>query len=190
MSKKKNKNKEAAYSKTYIQTPKGKLMLSDLVDEVNRCDKSYGIRLKHPDIWADPQQYREIAEAKTEMNIAAIICILNGIRVKEYFETDNETGYGTICKPVGIMHPVFTDASILNWNSRKKYNTDSLIFRCRFLTLVLSQFLGRIDCVTRKKSGIYLRFKHSQDEQRIVLTKDIINDIVSLSSGGKFEINT
>lgn len=171
------KKKKKDFPKTYISLADKKVCVEDLVEAVNRYDKEYGIRLKHPDIWADPNSYRQIIEAKTDMNFAAMICALNGVSVKDYFETDTESGYGTICKPVGTEHPLFTYSSILNWdNYKEKYNTDSLIFRCRYLTLVISQLMGQIDKVTYLEVNNKYRHNHSKDERRIILTKDILND--------------
>lgn len=176
------KKKKREYAKTYIKLGERNICVNELVAAVNDCDKKYGIRLKHPEIWADPTQYLQIIEAKCDMNIAAIICCVNGVSVKDYFETDTETGYGTICKPVGIDHVCFTDQSILNWQDTKsKYEPDSLIFKCRYLTLVLSQLLGRLESVTYRESVKRYKHRHSRSERRIMLTKDVMNYILKFA---------
>ena len=172
------KKKKHEYS-TYIKIGNRNVCVDELVDMVNTCDKKYGIRLKHPDIWADPTQYLQVIEAKADMNLAALICCLNGVSVKKYFDTDTETGYGTICKPVGIQHLCFTEVSALNWDDKKtKYHPESLIFRCRFITLVLSQLLGRIDSITYREALKRYKYRHSRSERRIMLTKDAMNYIL------------
>ena len=72
--------------KKAILQPKNKIFMDELLDAVNKSDKQYGIKLKHPDIWCDPRNYREVIERKTETNLAAIICSINGLEVKDYFE--------------------------------------------------------------------------------------------------------
>lgn len=170
--------KKKNYPRTFIKVAGKKVCIEELIEAVNQCDKDYGIRLKHPDIWADPNSYLQVISARADMNIAAMICVLNGIDLKDYFETDST--YGMICKPVGINHPYFTYSSILGWDDEVKsnYNTDSLIFRCRFVTLVISQIMGELDDVTYREVIEKYNYRHSKDEKRIILTKDIMNDIV------------
>jgi len=173
------KKKKENYAKTYIKIADRNVCVDELVKAVNDCDKKYGIRLKHPDIWSEPEQYLQIVEAKFDMNLAALICCLNGIPVKEYFETDTETGYGTICKPVGVKYECFTDASILDWEDLKtKYNPKSLIFRCRFVSLILSYLMGRIDTITTKVVLRKYKCRHSKAEKSILVTKNILNHLV------------
>lgn len=167
------------HPKTYFEFSGMTICMEDLVDTVNKYDKDFGIKLKHPDIWCCPEQYRQIIEARAELLIAAYICAVNGISVEDYFETDDSAmNYGTICRPVGVENLEFTDESYLRWIDTRTYNTDSLIFRCRFVTLVLSEFLGRMDKITeqevKQKKRSFMR--HSSDEQRIMLTKRIVED--------------
>lgn len=165
----------------YLETHGKKVNISELTKMVNKTDKDFKLDLKHPDIWGEPEQYRQIFEAKSELFIAAMVCTINGIDVSDYFETDYDSNYGTICKPVGIMHPVFTDASCLQWTSRKKYHHDSLLFRCRFLTLVLTKMMYQVSKITDREVTIRYKLCHSRDEKRIILTKDIIDDLLLLT---------
>lgn len=175
MGKKKNKN----YTKTFIKIADKSICVNDLVKAVNDYDKKYGIKLKHPEIWSDPTNYLQIISAKADMNLAALICCLNGVTVNEYFETDTETGYGTICKPVGIDYSCFTSSSILKWSNQKSnYRTDSLIFRCRYLTLILTQLMGQIELVSHKEVANRYKYKHSKTERQIMVTKDVMNYII------------
>lgn len=176
------KNNKRNCDKTFIKVADSYVCVNDLVKAVNASDRKYGIKLKHPNIWAEPEQYLNVVEAKCDMNIAAIICCLNGISVNDYFETDHESGYGTICRPVGIRHSCFTDESILNWRDDiSKYDSNSLIFRCRFVSLVLSQLMGRFDSITIREAYYRYKYKHSRSERRIMISKDVMNYLVKFT---------
>ena len=168
--------------KKMILQPNNKIFIDELVNAVNMNDKKYGLKLKHPDVWCDPRNYREVLETKSETNIAALICAINGLEVNDYFVTDEKTGISKMVKPIGIEEPVFTDASILKWNDKKsKYKTNSLLFKCRYSTLVLSRFLGKMGKITRLEADKKYKYKHSKDERRIVMTKNITKDITLFS---------
>jgi hypothetical protein len=176
------KKKKKKFPKAFMMVGDKKVCVDDLIEEVNKYDKEFGIRLKHPDAWRNPQMYRQVIEAKADMNLAALICIINGLEVNEYFESDeSDSQLGTICKPIGVKNIEFTDLSFLDWTKKTLYNTDSLKFRCRFLTLVITQLIGKIDKITEQevetKRGF---FHHSKDEQRIMITKDIVLDTFKL----------
>lgn len=155
---------------------------NQMCEAVNKFDKDHGIKLKHPSIWDEPDRFRMIYQARSEMNIAGILCILNGIDVSDYTEED-ET-YGMIQKPIGIMHASFVEDSCLKWNESKTYETGSLIFRCRFLTLLLFQFIGNIDravdgeWVSHRKKYYY----HSESEQKIMINKKVIDYSIRLTN--------
>lgn len=163
---------------------KEQLDLKDLIKEVNKADKIWGLNLKDPELWADPENYFEIMSARADMNIAALICCLNGIDIKDYFVTDTsgEFGYSTICRPVGILNPSFTNDSFLQWtNLKKTYDINSLTFKCRFLTVFLSSFMGSTENIIKrevKRKNSF--FAHSKDEQKIVLLKETIDDLLKL----------
>ena len=174
-----NNKKNKKYSKSFIMVGINKVCIEDLVDAVNKADKAYGIRLKHPEIWSEPYNFVDIITAKANLNLAALICSVNGIPISKYFDTDTETGYGTICKPVDVNDSLFMYMSILEWNNKKDvYNTDSLIFRCRFLTLVMLEVIGRIDDIAYREFKEKYDYRHSKSEKRIVITRDIMNDII------------
>lgn len=181
MSKKKIKVKlnKNGYKKEIINGNR-KFDVDELIKAVNSYDKKFGIKLKKKDIWSDPVSYKEIMFAKSDIILAAMICAVNGIKYEDYFETDDYTGfnYGTISKPVSVESPVFTDFSVLDWDSKKTYRTDSLMFRCKFLTLVISQMLARIDKITENEFDKCYNYKHSKDEYQIILTNNILNHLL------------
>ena len=150
----------------------------DIVRAVNEFDKSFGIKLKHPSVWNEPKKYRAIYEARSEMNLGGVLCILNGLKPEDY-QKYNENSI--IPEVDGIMHVSFVDDSCLDWNSRKRYATSDFIFRCRFLTLVLANFNGNIHKIVENEL-IYThnKIRHSKDELGIKITKDVINNCVRL----------
>ena len=165
----------------------------ELRREVNLCDKKFGVRLKHPEIWDEPESYRKIFEARGNLNIAALICTLNGIPVEDYFDTDESSmNYGTVCSPIGIKYPIFTKASKLRWGYKDVYNTDSVIFRLRFCTLILTRLLGRIGDVTKYEVYRKDKAKHSFDESRILKTNEVLSDVtrfvnIMISPGNSYQ---
>jgi len=165
------------HAKSFIKCGDKTICIDDLVESVNKYDKTYGIRLKHPDVWANPIQYLKITEAKAEQNIAALICLVNGVAVKDYVEFNDLDDYEDASE---LMHIDFTEESLLDWNNQKTtYNDNSMIFRCRFITLVLMSMLGKVDKIieleVNNKKKFYL---HSRDEQKILITKKLIEDCV------------
>lgn len=167
-------------SKYNIKSGDTLININELTKAVNDYDKKFGIKIKKRDMWNEPLAYKNVLEAKCDMNIASLICIVNGIDCKEYFETDNsEFGYGTISKPISTYDAVFTDYSLLYWNYNKRYSVNSLMFRCRFLTLVMSQMLDRIDKITSNMCDNRFHYKHSKTEYQIVLTKNIMNHLIT-----------
>ena len=88
MSKKKlKKHKNKKTPKLYVNFGKSKFTVNDLNNQVNIMDKEYGCRLKHPEIWREPEHYKKSLMANAEMNFAAIACVVNGLDVKDYFQT-------------------------------------------------------------------------------------------------------
>ena len=154
--------------------------VDELTKAVNDYDKKFGIKLKKTEMWNDPVAYKNIMETRADMNIAYMICVINGIKTDEYFETDKSpVGYGTISKPINTNNPIFTDYSLLEWDGNKRYSVDSLIFRCRFLTLVMTQMLDRIDKITDNMCCNRFHYKHSKTEYQIVLTKNLMSHLVT-----------
>lgn len=171
---KRKKNNE----KTCITIGDKEIYVEDLIKEVNKYDKSFGLKLRKPDIFNDPYQLRHIFDAKSDMNIGAMMCAVNGIEVSDYFDIDiNDNCFGMNPNPIGVEHPVFTDMSILNWDDESAcYDVDSLMFRCRYITMVLSRSLGRMSDISSREADDKYRYKHSKDERRLIRTKEIIND--------------
>ena len=166
-------SKRKRYSKAFMELKGGKrVCVNELIENVNKFDKEFGLKLKHPDIWIQPEMFVESIYAQTDINIGALICILNGINPNDWF--DKSEVYGINCKPINIDGEEFTEASLIDWKDEEKYNTDSLIFRCRFLTLVLFRMLGRTDNIIKREIK---NVKHSKDEKAIMKTKSYVADV-------------
>ena len=163
-------------AKRKVSTKKGELDIDELVREVNRCDKQYGIRLKHPDVWKDPKMYYNIMVDKADENLGCLIHVLNGIPASAYVSSDTEEE-PLFKKPASPMRPLFTDQSILMWSDHvHSYDMDSLLFRCRFLSLVLLQLHGECYDIIETKAS-YKDFRHSIEEQKLVLLSHFMNDV-------------
>ena len=164
-------------NRTEIRNGNKIMDIDELTREVNRYDKEFGIKLKKYDMYNDPESYKVVLEARCDMILAKFICIVNGIKLSDWFETDNETGYGTISNPVNPEDPLFTDYSMLLWDKKKKFSTDSLMFRCRFITSVLMKMLDRMDKISGNMCDNRFHYKHSKTEYQIVQMKNIMDNV-------------
>ena len=157
---------------------KQKIDEKELLEEVNKFDKEFGIRLKHPDIWSNPERYREVYDSNCEVEIASLICALNGVNLHDYYNDDYMESMGPEMFKVNVNDKEFTDLSILDWEDQSTtYWTDSLEFKLRFLTYILSRFLGRMSVTTERKVGTDFICNHSTEEQRIIFSNEIMKDI-------------
>ena len=118
--------------------------LCHIYEEVNQCDKYFGIKLKHPNVMTEPSQVFETSILSSQKYIESLIVALNGIDVDDYFDVD-ET-YSNIFEDIE-----FTDLSDLDWRAKDVYPVNSLKFKCRFLTVVLSEMETKIDRISRQQ---------------------------------------
>lgn len=107
---------------------------TEVLHEVNAFDKSMGIDLKEPDIWADPENYLRLYQMQCERYIGGMACILNGLNYKAFLQ-DNPSGYVA-------GNDLFWVHSGLEWNTSLSVRND--IFRRRFISSVLLMMNGRI----------------------------------------------
>lgn len=173
MGKKKDKNKK-------IENMIGDMIGDDIRKEVNRFDKKFGINLKDPDVWTDSLVYRPIMEEHASANLGAILCIINGIPVSEFYDvySDRPGDAYVQTKPIGVRNKEFTDVSKLQWNSTANHNTKSTMFRARYLSLLAGNFLGKISKLTGK---MVPKNTVNRDEKRIVKTNTFMDDLTNLS---------
>ena len=71
-----------------------------------------------------------------------MIVAINGIKLDEYFSY-TESGF-PVYEKVSLKNDTFIINSKLDWNDEHKYDTDSLMFKCRFLTLLLLQLKDKL----------------------------------------------
>lgn len=156
------------YSRNALYEGDFKLHYDEIRKAVNTFDKEFGIKLKDPEIWADPEGYLKVAVEIAKINISAAIVLINGILITDYFDA-NSMGDEMPMMPIGHRNPTFVNDSMLNWDKENsKYNTDSLIFRARFVSLVLESFMGELDDMV--KNSVKCK-THSQVENAIVNLK-------------------
>lgn len=160
---------------------KKRLEPDEILKEVNKFDKEFGIKLKHPDIWSEPSNYKETYNARCEIEIAQKICAINGVDLHEYYGDDFVESLGMNMFPVNVKDKEFTELSLLKWDDNTKtYWTDTVIFKSRFLTFILSRFMGRMNKTGDRKLNDGYICSHSEDEQKIIYTSEIMKDIVTL----------
>ena len=150
-----------------------KICVNELIQNVNEFDKTFGLKLKHPDIWIEPESFIESILAKTDMSIGGLICVINGIDADEWM--DNDSIFSTFSKSISVSDNDFIEMSVIDWeDTETEYNTDSMIFKCRFLTYVLASVLGRTDNIIKREVK---KQKHSKDERAIMACKSYISDV-------------
>lgn len=155
-----------------------KISMNELRKEVNKLDKKFGARLKEPEIWSDPERYIETYQAEAERNLKAIICTINGIDPSEFIKIDEDS---VSIKDEIISDKNVTDLSFVDWNSDLKMDVNSIAFRCKYVSLVLSEFIDNINKVVHRYVDINTMVHHSMAEKEILMTKEFINDCVKFA---------
>lgn len=114
--------------------------IDEFIDEVNRLDKEMGVKLKHPNIFNEPEKLFEIGILNIQDRIVQLILLINQVDPDEY--------YGG----VGTSQQEFTDYSQLNWRDEEtRYYTDSLMYKARFLSGMMLDMMNKLDCICRNK---------------------------------------
>ena len=148
---------------------------NDLLAEVNKFDKSFGLKLKHP-VWDNAKEYKNIISSKTDFGIAGLLCVINGINANEYIQS-NKKGEVQLLYPVSPYYPKFMFDSAVNWETNKTYDTSSFIFRVRYLSILLSYLIGNSNNIVKQ----YIRsegYTHSNNARALVFLKDYMRDII------------
>ena len=148
------------------------LNISEMVKEVNRFDKKFGLSLKDPDIWMEPEMYLESFLDNSDKNIGDYIYILNGIPLEELVDE-----FGVFqAVPVNPEKKKFQELSCLNWEDTvTTYEKSDKYFKLRFITQILYHFLGRIDRISMRKNKE--KNTLSEAENSIIISMDIVKDI-------------
>lgn len=145
-----------------------KEFIADLCREVNSFDKEFGIKLKHINPDGEPEMvFNSFVESFKEY-LYSVVCEINGITSKMYINDKQH-----IHK---FKDSEFTDLSILEWDSNDTYPVDSYLFKCRFLTVFLIEYIERIDKIALKKYDYLSMFKSGKYENGYFYMKNIAND--------------
>ena len=153
--------------------------LSGLLKEVQAIDRKQGSKLKSlkkTKVFDPEKQFKlELKEAK--FYIDKMIVAINGIKLDEYFSY-TESGF-PVYEKVSLKNDTFIINSKLDWNDEHKYDTDSLMFKCRFLTLLLLQLKDKL------KKMVFNKFEASRSklcsyERATIYLHDYLKDMYQL----------
>lgn len=142
--------------------------IANLCKEVNAFDKEFGIKLKKINPYGEPEIVFQSFADSFKIFLYSVLCEINGITSDVYL---------TKKKNVRTFNEAeFTDLSILEWNSSDTYNPNSYIYKCRFLTVFLMEYIERIDDIALKKYDYLSMFKSGKFENGYFYLKSIADD--------------
>ena len=148
-----------------------------MIREVNRLDRECGLNLKHPKRFSDPTELYNLTLTQCQMYLTKMMVATNAIDTSEYFVRCGDMGL--ISAPIGVHDPVFIEYSALEWAQNKKYDMNSLLFRCRFLSQYMYYTIGYLDQQTNCR--FYTRnIKIDPMAHKYFYLKEIGKDIRSL----------
>lgn len=145
--------------------------------EVNKFDKEFGIKLDDPDIWAQPNAFKATVYANAEYSIRSMICVLNGINPIKYLKSNDGLPYAPESKETDFFR-----YSVIDWKSKASVDTNTLLFRMKFSSLLLQFFVGNIKKMVRNKCVAKYHSKMFTDEREILMTKEFVNDAIRFSA--------
>lgn len=164
----------------------GKITTNDIRKQVNTFDKLFGIHLKNPSAWAYPDKYKKRSYAQAEIELKALICVINGINPRDYLNLHSKASRKKISKYASGETRVFdkyqfTDYSNINWASGDTSEDFTMTFRKKFVTLVLQEFVGEIKSICKK----YVRYKYPgkamSSEKEIIAVKELMDTLVKFT---------
>ena len=142
--------------------------INDLCREVNAFDKEFGIHLKKINPYGEPEMVFQAFVDSFKTFLYSVVCEINGI---------TESVYLTKKKQVRTFNDSeFTDLSILKWDSNNTYDTNSYLYKCRFLTVFLIEYIEKIDRIALKKYDYLSMFKTGKFEHGYFYMKSIADD--------------
>ena len=142
--------------------------IANLCKEVNTFDKEFGINLKKINPRGEPEiVFKEFVDAYKDF-LYRVLCEINGITSDVYLTKKNTVR--------DLKHKKFTDLSVLQWDKDDTYSVNSYTFRCRFLTVFLSEYIERIDTIALKKYDFLSMFKTGMYENAYFYFKNIAVD--------------
>ena len=124
--------------------------LIDLLDEIiplSYCTYNSLLTIKRNDYQMKLQHYVEDNPYKKGRQnfLYEVICEINGIGEDVYKDEQKKTRILEISE--------FEQKSLLEWTKKDKYDCTSYLFRCRFLTVFLSEFLKKSDNIIVNRSS-------------------------------------
>ena len=165
------KNKSNKMSKEFID---------DLRREVNSFDKEFGVKLKKINPKAEPEMVFKSFTDSFKIYLYKVLCEINGIEPIIY-EDGEVYSFG---------NKEFTDLSLLEWGKDNYYGVNSYIYRCRFLTVFLTEYIEKIDKIALKKYDYLSLFKTGKYENAYFYMKRLTDDtrrfIKVMLSGGPY----
>ena len=157
------------------------IFIDDIVREVDTFDKSFGLRLKHPEIFYDNESYADEMNKYANSVLCTLFARLNNIDPDVMCVDDpGDESYGDIADEETISY-LISKYSKLKWNiDGSTYDVSSLIFKMRFMSCIILSLLNNVKKISKrviKKGKGY--YQHSMDEQMYLLIPEIISRIVN-----------
>lgn len=157
------------------------IFIDDIVREVDTFDKSFGLRLKHPEIFYDNESYADEMNKYANSVLCTLFARLNNIDPDVMCVDDpDDESYGDIADEETISY-LISKYSKLKWNiDGATYDVSSLIFKMRFMSCIILSLLNNVKKISKrviKKGKGY--YQHSMDEQMYLLIPEIISRIVN-----------
>lgn len=145
-----------------------KEVMEDLRHEVNSFDKSFGIKLKHINPYGEPEMvFNQYVSAFQEF-LLAVVNEINGITDEEYVSKKGHVKE--------MKNADFSELSILEWEDDDYYNPSSYMFKCRFLTIFIINYLTELEKIAIHKYDYLSKFKTGKYENGYFYMQKIAAD--------------
>ena len=156
------------------------IYIKDICYEVNKFDKSFGVRLKHPEIFYTDKAYTKEMLKYANSILSTLFARINNIDPKSICITDpDDEEYGSMQDSDNISY-LLSKYSILGWDDDIPYNISDIRFKMRFMSCIILLMIDNIGKICKnvihKGKGYY---KHSIDEQVFMLIPEVIKLVSS-----------
>ena len=140
-------------------------MVNELCSEVNSLDKEMGVRLKHPNIFNEPEQEFNRTLANIQDRIINLVILINRVDPDWYYREHGDD-----------ENAQFTDYSKLRFKDNvTRYYTDSLIFKSRFLSGMMTDMMYSLENITKHRYNNAPNAPVGDYETQILYLKEIFN---------------
>lgn len=147
----------------------------DIMNEVNKFDKKFGVRLKHPNAWREPEEYRLTYIDRCKSELTNLVCILNGVDPRDYYGNNFLYANSKLFR-VTPMDYDFSSLSNLEWYQNGEYPVSSTIFKSRYLTYILTKLLDRFERISERR---FKGKKHEKYDRILMMDTKLMRDIVT-----------